>query len=114
MEIFKSTEPASPTERTPESTQLFFAEMLGDPLAYDHSTGAAAELCQKAEADSLKELLVGDVIDSAQTVFRLPSKPNRSAPKPAELDFAKSFISDVATIRRPRWRSREKRTAPKA
>ena len=95
MEIFKSTDPASQTESAAESAQLFFAEMLGDPLAYDRSTGAAAELCRKAEIDSLQDLLVGDVTDSAQMVFRLPSQPNRPTPKPAELDFAKSFVSRV-------------------
>ena len=99
MEIFKSTDPASQTESAAESAQLFFAEMLGDPLAYDRSTGAAAELCRKAEIDSLQDLLVGDVTDSAQMVFRLPSKPNRPTLSP--LNWTSRRVSFLACYDTP-------------
>jgi hypothetical protein len=97
METFRSTDPASQTESAAESAQLFFAEMLGDPLAYKHSTGAAAELCQKAEADSLKELLIDPAEEETRTIPTVPTSAPVSPALPAfSNDSATTFAKRLA------------------
>jgi hypothetical protein len=56
-----------------EFTQLFFAEMLGDPLAFEHSTGASDLICAKAEFDELKKLLIAPAEDETRTISTVPT-----------------------------------------
>jgi hypothetical protein len=84
MEIFKSTDPASQTESAAESAQLFFAEMLGDPLAYERSTGAGDLICEKAHSDLLQTLLIGqteDIVQPDPTI--VPAAPAPASASPA-------------------------------
>ncbi len=53
-----------------EFTQLFFAEMVGDPLAYEHSAGAGDPICAKSEFDELVEkLLIAPAEDERRTTL---------------------------------------------
>ena len=78
------------TDRLPEDiefTQLFFAEMLGDPLAYERSTGAGDLLCEKAQCDELQTLLIGpteEVVQPNPTI--VPAAPTPVSVSPAPLN----------------------------
>jgi hypothetical protein len=73
-----------------EFTQLFFAEMLGDPLAYERSTGASDLICAKSEFDELKNLLIAPAEGEPRTVPTVPT----SAPASPVL---RAFSNDSAT-----------------
>jgi hypothetical protein len=54
-------------------TQRFFAEMLGDPLAHERSTGAGDLICAKAEFEDLKKLLIAPAEDEPRTIPTVPT-----------------------------------------